>query len=83
MPRHQAELARAALVALLGVLSVGCATTSAPPREAKVEKMGQEDRRVIPGQRVITREEIEAVGGQHDLARALTILVPGLSIVRQ
>jgi hypothetical protein len=76
-------LARAALIAFAATLSVGCATTSAPPREPQAEKLGQEDKRFIPGQRVITREELESVGGQHDLGRALTILVPGLSIVRQ
>jgi hypothetical protein len=57
----------------------GCASTTAIEQTAaNADPVPKET--LKPGVRVITREEIEEVNGQHDLSRALSLLVPGLYV---
>jgi hypothetical protein len=84
MSSRQTGIARAGGAMLLSLILLGCATTAAPPQAAVPDKLaGERDERLAPGRRVYTREELEAVGGSHDLMRALAILVPGLTISGQ
>jgi hypothetical protein len=81
MSNARTGIARAGGAMLLALLLLGCATTAVPPRAAAPDKLAEErDERLEPGRRVYTREELEAVGGSHDLMRALAILVPGLTL---
>lgn len=73
-----------AIAASVGLLA-GCATTGtadaaratvAPTPEPTRTDWAQRD----PGVRVLTREELEIAGGSQDMARALSLLVPGLRV---
>jgi thioredoxin reductase len=73
------QTTRLICVAAAAAVLAGCASTTVTRETAaSADPVARED--LKPGVRVITRQEIEEVNGQHDLARALSILVPGLSV---
>jgi hypothetical protein len=79
MSNRKNALVMPTVTLVAAALLSGCAATTAiEPKAAKADSAPTET--LKPGVRVISREEIEAVNGQHDLARALSILVPGLTV---
>ncbi len=76
--------AGAVLVAAAALLLAGCATTAATTQLAAEPDTSQDGwAKRDPRVRVLTREQLEQAGGAQDLPRALSLLVPGLTVTQR